>query len=351
MSINKPKITVVTVTFNAEEYLEQTIKSLIEQDYPNLEYIIIDGASRDGTIDIIKKYEKYISYWMSEPDSGIYDAMNKGIQKATGEWINFMNAGDSFCEKNTISKVINELDKDTDLISGNINYIKNNSNQSLKAIGLNNCLNGMFCFHQTLFTKISVMKKYMFSLEFKIAGDYDFALKCYMNQHIFKFLDFNIANFIADGMAESNPIKARIEEMFIQSKYLKKQQDIYNLSAYRRFVDLKPNNNIILAKLINKLHSELDLLELGQKKFILYGFGHIGQIIYNKFKTNITAIVDKNSEELQKLHSVEIFDITYLAESNSTHILISVLGREKEIIHYLESKQLLADKKILSLNI
>ena len=106
MTNNFPKVTIVTVTYNAEEYLEQTIKSVIKQDYPNIEYIIIDGASSDRTVEIIKEYQKYISYWTSEPDSGIYDAMNKGIDIATGEWINFMNAGDSFVEKNTISKVV-----------------------------------------------------------------------------------------------------------------------------------------------------------------------------------------------------------------------------------------------------
>ncbi len=84
----------MTVTYNAEELLEETILSVINQSYKNIEYIIIDGASTDGTIDIIKKYEEKIDYWMSEPDEGIYFAMNKAIEKATGKWINFMNAGD-----------------------------------------------------------------------------------------------------------------------------------------------------------------------------------------------------------------------------------------------------------------
>jgi glycosyltransferase involved in cell wall biosynthesis len=105
MNQKYPQVSIITVTYNAEKYLEQTIKSIMEQDYPNIEYIIIDGASTDGTIDIIKKYEKYITRWISESDNGIYDAMNKGIKLTTGNWINFMNAGDGFSSENILSSI------------------------------------------------------------------------------------------------------------------------------------------------------------------------------------------------------------------------------------------------------
>lgn len=90
---NNPLISVVTVSYNAVLTIEQTILSVINQTYPHIEYIIIDGGSTDGTVDIIKKYANRIAYWVSKPDKGIYDAMNKGIRTAKGEWINFMNAG------------------------------------------------------------------------------------------------------------------------------------------------------------------------------------------------------------------------------------------------------------------
>ena len=91
---NNPKISIITVVYNGEEFLEETVLSVLNQSYKNIEYIIIDGGSTDGTVDIIKKYEDEIDYWVSEADKGIYDAMNKGIDVATGEWINFINAGD-----------------------------------------------------------------------------------------------------------------------------------------------------------------------------------------------------------------------------------------------------------------
>ena len=90
------KVTIVTVCYNAVAEIERTILSVINQTYRNVEYIIIDGGSTDGTVEIIKKYRAQIAYFVSEPDSGVYDAMNKAVKIATGEWINFMNAGDIF---------------------------------------------------------------------------------------------------------------------------------------------------------------------------------------------------------------------------------------------------------------
>ena len=93
--MNRPTISIITVSYNSKNVIEETILSVINQTYEKIEYIIIDGGSTDGTIDIIKKYENQITHWISEPDFGIYDAMNKGIGLANGNWVNFMNCGDT----------------------------------------------------------------------------------------------------------------------------------------------------------------------------------------------------------------------------------------------------------------
>jgi glycosyltransferase involved in cell wall biosynthesis len=100
-----PLITVVTAVFNGAKTLEATIQSVACQTYPHLEYIIIDGGSTDGTLDIIRKYEHAIDYWLSEPDKGVYDAMNKGITASTGSWLNFLNANDVLADSSTIDYV------------------------------------------------------------------------------------------------------------------------------------------------------------------------------------------------------------------------------------------------------
>lgn len=109
MSVLYPKVSVITVCYNSQLVIEETIKSVVGQDYPNLEYIIIDGGSNDSTLDIIKKYKDKVDIMISEPDDGVYNAMNKGIDLATGIWLNFMNAGDCFadpCAKRVFSNPI-----------------------------------------------------------------------------------------------------------------------------------------------------------------------------------------------------------------------------------------------------
>ena len=109
------RISVITVCLNASKTIEQTILSIINQTYDNIEYIIIDGVSTDGTLDIIKKYESKISLCQSEPDNGIYDAMNKGLKLATGDFLIFMGADDVFYNENVIYKVASEIDNYDDI--------------------------------------------------------------------------------------------------------------------------------------------------------------------------------------------------------------------------------------------
>lgn len=163
-------ITIITVVFNDVKNIESTILSIINQTYANIEYIIIDGGSTDGTVNIIKKYSNKISYWISESDKGIYDAMNKGIEKANGEWVNFMNSGDRFTSNNVIEKIFNNsIDKNIQVIYGSV-LLKENGTQILrKPTSLNNITKHIpFC-HQSSFTRL---KKFYFDTNYKIAADY-----------------------------------------------------------------------------------------------------------------------------------------------------------------------------------
>ena len=125
------KITIITVCYNAQTYIERTILSVINQSYSNIEYLVIDGNSIDCTLQIVRKYEDKITKIISEPDKGIYDAMNKGLQMATGDWVNFMNAGDSFYSKDILAKVFCQDYPDKSVIWGDTMLIRNGIKQGI----------------------------------------------------------------------------------------------------------------------------------------------------------------------------------------------------------------------------
>ena len=183
--IKKPLISIITVVYNGEKHLEETILSVINQTYDNVEFIIIDGSSTDGTIDIIKKYEDKIDYWISEKDSGIFDAMNKGILASKGDYINFMNAGDFFTRINLVSDVVNILNtEEINLLygnhyTGNGNYYNSNIKYKIQFVYKHIC-------HQVIFADKICFNNNMFDIKYQWLGDYKWLLECFLNKNIKK---------------------------------------------------------------------------------------------------------------------------------------------------------------------
>lgn len=204
----KPLISVVTVCFNAVKDIEKTILSVINQTYENIEYIIIDGGSTDGTVDVIKKYADRITYWMSEPDKGIYDAMNKGIKVATGEWINFMNAGDCFYNNNVVSAVFcagGLPDKiEADIVYGYQIHTFPFGKYVRKKLPFEVFRQGMPIGHPSSFVRTELMKSNMFDLRFKIAADYNFFYHQWIAGRRFLHVNVIVADFEASQGVSSN---------------------------------------------------------------------------------------------------------------------------------------------------
>lgn len=209
---NKPLISIITVVYNGEKYLEETIKSVINQSYDNVEYIIIDGGSNDGTLDIIKKYEDKIDYWVSQRDKGIYDAMNKGIDVSSGEWINFMNAGDGFYRADTLEKIFmtNEY-KNIDVIYGNHNVIYPHKTRIAKSGDIKDIWKGsQFC-HQASFIASNTHKANKFNLSNCIGADFEFFYTLYQKKKLFKYVDIVVANYSAGGVSDIKRVDSIVE--------------------------------------------------------------------------------------------------------------------------------------------
>ena len=203
------KISIITVTYNAISSIETTIKSIINQSYTDYEYIIIDGKSTDGTLDIIKKYSPYINKFISEPDKGLYDAMNKGIDLATGEWIFFLNSGDIFTNNSVLSEIFEKKDYQSDILYGDATEISPTGKQTKRSKIISSNLPPDYR-HGASFVRASVHKKNKFDLnKIDIIGyalDYHCIYNLYVNGYTFERINTNIIIYEKEGIS-NHPLK------------------------------------------------------------------------------------------------------------------------------------------------
>lgn len=206
--VKQISFSIITVVYNGAAEIEKTLLSCTGQTYSNMEYIVIDGASTDNTIEKINEYKDSIAKYLSEPDDGIYDAMNKAIDMVTGDWVLFMNCGDCFYDKNVLSTIaseINALETKSDLIYGNTIYYFKNASLKMKPMPLEKIEREMVFCHQSSLVRASLIKSFKFDLRYKLAADYDMMLKFYIQKRRFLYLDIYISIFNQmDGDTLSN---------------------------------------------------------------------------------------------------------------------------------------------------
>lgn len=203
--MKKNKISVITINYNNKSGLEKTIQSVISQTYFELEYIIIDGGSSDESIDVIKKYENKIDYWISEQDKGIYNAMNKGIAQAHGEYCNFMNSGDCFHDSEVLEDVFSKQTQKADIITGNTilsgkrRILETAPNEISAAFLFNATLN-----HQSTFIKTSLLKENPYNENFRLASDWIFFMqKLILENYTYQHVNRIISIFQMNGLSSN----------------------------------------------------------------------------------------------------------------------------------------------------
>lgn len=245
--MNKPKVTVVTVTFNCENDIENTIQSVINQDYPNIEYIIVDGVSKDNTMNIINKYRDRISKIVCEPDKGVYDAMNKGIKYASGSWINFMNAGDRFSDSQVISRCFEQPVDGFKVIYGLTKYFyEDGSFEWHKTPAWERLPWTMpryqpYC-HQAVFYEISDKADCNYDLHYRIEADYDVSCKYWKKygHNAFKYVPISVCDYKAyDGLSSVRENKKRTQKERIIVKIRNKMSLIEVIKDIIRYLKMK----------------------------------------------------------------------------------------------------------------
>lgn len=215
-----PKFSVITVCYNAEATLEDTIQSVISQTYHHVEYIIVDGASKDRTMDIVNRYRERISVVVSEPDKGLYDAMNKGIRLATGDYLCFLNAGDSFHEDDTLQQMVHSIHGtqlpdvlygETELVDHEGHFLRMRRLQAPEHLTWKSFRQGMLVCHQAFFARRDLVMPY--DLRYRFSADFDWCIKIMKQSKMLHNTHLTLIDYLSEGMTTRNH-KASLKERF-----------------------------------------------------------------------------------------------------------------------------------------
>lgn len=217
------KFSIITINYNNSKGLERTIRSVLSQTFHDYEYIVIDGGSTDGSVEVIKRYADRITYWVSEPDKGIYNAMNKGLKRAKGEYINFMNSGDCFADEAILQKVSHALRNNPDFLYGDhYIYIPNITKEYRTPAPFwtqkTRFTHKGFC-HQSSFVKRDLALRHPFDEQFKIAADYKMFYELYTEGCTYEYFPQAIAIFENIGTSQQHGKQAFREDAIIRGVY------------------------------------------------------------------------------------------------------------------------------------
>jgi len=242
-----PLVSIVTIVYNGEKHIEQAINSVLNQTYKRIEYIIIDGGSKDDTISIIKKYESALAYWISEPDKGISDAFNKGLIRATGEIVGILNADDWY-EQSAVEQAVNNIEE-SDIVYGDLQLWKNGKPDFILQGNDHDLAQVMTINHPTAFVRREIYDRYgVFDRRYRCAMDYDVMLRFKVNHCRFKHIPSVLANMRWSGTSDKNWLQGCKETLRIKNNYLP-QRKIGNHLFYIKHVI-----GIAIPKWLEKLH-------------------------------------------------------------------------------------------------
>jgi len=223
MTVRDPKISIITVVYNNVRDIEYTIRSVVGQTYPSIEYIIIDGASTDGTLDVIEHYKEHITMLISEKDKGIYDAMNKGLAAATGDYVLFLNSGDELFDKDTIQYVVDK-GKDADIIYGETKLVDeqrriigDRRHKVPKTFNWKSFRYGMNICHQAIYIRRSIVEPY--DLQYQLSADIDWVIRATKKARTAQNVHAYIVRYLVGGMSQKRHRQSLKERYQIFNKY------------------------------------------------------------------------------------------------------------------------------------
>lgn len=218
-------LSVIVVCFQERGRIGLTLDSILEQRYEKMECVIIDGGSKDGTLEVIEKYQKRFLYAgikmqvISEKDHGIYDAMNKGIRNAGGDWIHFLNAGDRFHGQNTVKELMGHIREQDEIIIGKIVFFDGYLGKIVEHLPVEELKKDMIFCHQAILSPKKYLEGHPFRLEYRYCSDYEWLLAMYLKEIKIRCIDVLVADYDADGVSNHHADAGRKEMRKIQKEY------------------------------------------------------------------------------------------------------------------------------------
>ena len=220
----EPLVSVITAVLNGADHIQQTIESVLNQTYRSVEYIVIDGGSTDTTLEIISKYEDRIAYWVSEPDHGIYDAMNKGLSLARGDWLYFLGSDDAIFDKDVLSSIFCNVKPDVAVVLGNV--VDENGRVFRSKIEHTTFLYNTV-HHQAAFYRRDLFADFRYSTRFRVVGDYELNLRVLMGGHRIQYEDLVVAKYSSTGISHDGRDYQNLLDYFsIRRQYINYSENI-----------------------------------------------------------------------------------------------------------------------------
>ena len=337
-------ISIVTVCYNGAKTIRKTIESVINQPYDAIEYIIIDGGSTDGTVDIIKEYESKIAYWCSEADNGIYDAMNKGIKKSTGDVIAFINSDDWYVDD--VFKDVMDCFEQTQagVVYGDFRKVwreKYSEGVKVDTFSLDDLYYRFFLCHQAIFFKRKMFDVIgLYNINYRIAADYEWILRAYIDKVKFAYIPKEVCCFRYGGMSsisrnlcaeEGRKIKLSLLPKELEEKYIPLIEEVYVVQKSITFYSILQGVLYGDQEYINKVKL---IWEKMDTNVILWGAGKIGKRFTSFFADTgmkIVAIMDNNSSIWgEEIEQVKVIEPQYIANKN-VKVVITVKDSIDEI--------------------
>jgi glycosyltransferase involved in cell wall biosynthesis len=220
MAVAQPILSVITIVYNNVNDIERTMLSVLGQTYPNIEYILIDGLSKDGTLDVIKRYEKRIAKFISEKDDGIYDAMNKGLELATGDFVIFMNSGDEFYDAETVFATAPDADiyyGETEMIDSDGQSLGQRRHTAPEQLTWRSFKFGMSVSHQAIYIKQDLLEPY--DDQYELSADIDWIIRAAKKAKKIVNVNRYVAKYLVGGMSKTRHSQSLMERFDIMKKH------------------------------------------------------------------------------------------------------------------------------------